>query len=273
MNSLSPYAPTTLEEAEAFLKRTPAKIEDRGQVIDAVNAAVGWMEGKNGANRRLVARTYRDPVTFAGLLDGTALVTGILIGAAAKVYDDVVGEGLAPGSRVEAIASTQNSLTLNSAATVSGSSSLSFGSAPLQIDGEGSRTFYLGEWPIVAVYSARSLDSEGTASALDLTGLRLERETGRVILMNDSAPLGLMNLEVEAACGYRRPTATERGDPSDWGALQRICHRLCQCYFQDWANAVGRVADKSLGSANFRFVDFEPPKDVLDGIAAYRRLW
>jgi hypothetical protein len=272
---LSPYAPTTLEEAEAFLKRAPAATAERPQVIEALNSAVAWMEGPKGANRRLVARTYRDPVTLAActLAADSRTVTGTGFSAGVKAFDDVVGVGLSPGSRVESIESN-TSLTLNLAATatVAGTASLTFGSAPLLENGTGKRMLYVSERPPIAVYGARWVADDGAETAIDVTGARLDPAAGLVILTADYFPRGEGNVEIDCAAGYRQGTATTRGDP-EWHDLQRICHRLAQCYFQDWAAALGRVADKSLGSANFRFTDFDPPKDVTEGIVAYRRLW
>ena len=270
MNTLLLSVPTTMEEAEAFLQRTDAT-PDREQIVSALNAAASWMEGHT--RRRLVSRTWRDPVVIEGV-DATAneaLITGMPATDPVELGDPVFGSLLAAGSQVRGIGPTF--VSLNTAAIETGTFTVTFGSAPLVLDGNGKRAIYLPERPVDEVFAARAIASDGTETDIDVTGCRLDQETGLLMLTSgDFFPRGDANIEVECRAGYQAPSSTAAGHP-EWPQLQWVCHRLAQCFFQDWKNALGRVADKSLGNATFRFVDFDPPKDITNALQPFVRLW
>lgn len=273
MEILSPYAPTTREAALLFMQRAVnAKDGDEDQVIAAVNAAVAWMESRTG--RKLMARIYRNPVTLTGLTiaaNGTD-VTGTGFTAGVKVDDDLVGTGVAIGARVTAVTSN-SAITITPGSAAASGLALTFGSSPLQIDGDGDELFQVPQYPVNAFYGMVSIDFPSTKTAFDLTNLRFNRETGRARLPGIVLPDGDMNIEIECHAGYRAPSATSLGDWAEYQDLRRLCHRMAQCYFQDWANASGRMVSKSLGPGATQLPDFKPPDDVLDGIQRYVRQW
>src|SRR5690242_7198088 len=107
--------------------------------------------------RRLRARNYRTPVTIAcSASSGTAALTGTGISGNVQVGDDAVGVGLQVGSQVTAV-DTGITLNRNTTAALSGVS-VTFGSAPIRMSGEGQGgrfrggghiELYLPEYPLV----------------------------------------------------------------------------------------------------------------------------
>lgn len=272
MLTLSIAVPTTLEAALAFLQRPTPSEEERTQIVAALNRAALWMEGQ-GTGRRLTDRTYREPVTGECTLDaGTVVIGGNLDLATIKQGDEATGVGLQPGTFVGI--NTDGDLVW-SAPTIGpdGERAVTFGSAPFVLDGDGTRDIVLPERPVTAVYGARHVAEDGTETAIDITDARIvHAEIGIYRLARDRFPKGEGNIEIDCRCGYRAPTGLDRGHP-EYLALQGIVHRLAQCYFQDQKAAVGRVVDKALSTATFRFADFDVPDDILRDIAPFRRYW
>lgn len=271
--NLALAVPGTLEQAEAFMRQNGVD-KERPQIVAALNAAAVFMESAKGTGRRLVERTYRDPVTVADCTttSNSKNVTSSAGFGNVKRGDPVAGAGIQPGTFVRTWTSA-SAIELSQAATATASdASLTFGSAPLVVSGTGASTIYIPERPVSEVYGARWVGADGTETDFDLTGARiLDAEVGLYRLASGEAfPRGVSNIEIDCRAGYREPTATDLGH-EDWHLLQRLCHRLAQCYFQDQQNALGRVADKTLGQASFRFVDFDLPLDVKQGLEHFRR--
>lgn len=278
---LSPYAFGDLDEITAYTKRnTTGTLEvEIPRLVDAANAAVAWMESEGeGSGRRLSARTYRDAAAIASCgvtLDSTA-VTGSGFTAGAKALDDVLGTSLSPGTRVASVTS-DSALVLTKPATGTATISLTFGSEALYVDGRGGHQITLPEFPAIEVYSVGWVDdTDGTVTALDLTGARFIDQQGdrrEYLIPAEAVPEGEGNIKVQYAAGYRRPSATSRGDWSDWNGLKRIFMRATLVLFQDWNRNAGRIVSENLAQQGINIGGWSMPKDLRDAIETYRRRW
>jgi hypothetical protein len=269
VNNLLASVPTTLEEAVTFLDRGGIE-SDRAKIAIAANSAAIWME--RHLARRLVSRTYRTAVAVAGcvIAANSKAIAGAGFAASLKQHDAIVGPGIAPGSRIESVDSDA-AATMNNAATAPGDPvTLTAGSEPLVEDGTGKRTLYCSEFPLTELFAARSIANDGTETALDIAGYRLDRKLGLLILTADGFPQGDANVELECRAGYRAPSATERGD-DEWATLQWACHRLMLCLFKDQSDKLGRAVSQQIGAASVTLTDFRPPADVVNMLAPFRR--
>lgn len=240
----------------------------------AINAITGKFERHTG--RKLAARVYRNPVQISGC--GTTVNDETVTGAglnAVKALDDVAGAGVALGSRV-AVPTSSVALELTKKAKATGSPvTLTFGSAPMTVDGTGCGDLWLPEYPVHEVYSIKHLDALGMPVALVLDGIRIQADTGHVILPNDSVPKGELNVEVECLAGYRAPNEV-RGDPGDWEAwseLEMLAWRAIQVAFQDFMQQVGRTGDINVLQATQHVTSFTMPADIREGLRPFTRLW
>lgn len=270
MRHLSAYALTTFDRALLELGRSSGmSADEQDRVVDAVNWATGRMEAFT--RRRLRLRTYRDTNAIActwtagdETIAGTTFTTTIYAG------DDVVGVGLAPGSRVDSITSAV-ALELNAKPLANGAGvTLTFGSAPLVVNGDGTSVLYVPECPLVALHSINYMDEDGAGTALDITGARIERETGKVVLTHDTVPAGTLNIEVNCTAGYDQPTATALG-ASEWYDLEHWCLRLATIHFQDSKDKRGRIVSETLLQTSRTLPDFQMPADVAEGLQRYVR--
>jgi len=266
---LSAYALTTLDRALFELGRSE-KIEanEQDRIVDAVNWATGRMEAFT--RRRLRLRTYRDTTVIsctATAGDATVAGTGF---TALYVGDDAVGVGLQPGSRVDSIMSA-TALELNAAPLANVSGTITFGSSPLVVDGDGTSVIWVPEGPVTSLHGINYLDEDGNATALDITGARIERETGKVYLTHDGAPKGTLNIEVSCTAGYDQPTATALGSP-EWHDLEHWCLRLATIHYQDSIQKRGRIVSETLMQTSSTLPDFKMPADIAEGLARYARL-
>lgn len=269
----TPFAPCSLEELSAYLQRAIGEgTGDPERVIRAGNHAVGHMELRT--RRRLVSRTYREAVAVTSCTTtvDTLGVTGTGFSTYAKAGDEVVGVGLQPGTRVASVTSN-TAIVLNRPATATGTVTLTFGSEPLQVDGTGKDYIYVPERPVQEIYGASYLDDSGAETALDTTGYRIERDTGRLVLPNDAFPEGDLNVLLEVSAGYAEPSATVRGDFGAWMALQHLFLRLAQVYFQDEQTMPGRVVDRKVLQAGGTIPDFRLPQDIQDLLVQFERRW
>lgn len=267
---LSPYAlVTNRTKALALLGRAAGDAEE-DRAIDAWNWVTGAMERETG--RRLCVRSYRNPATISC---GSTLSSTTLTGSgftALKVWDDVVGTRIAPGTRIASIESA-TSLTLSLAALTTGTVSATFGSAPLTISGDGTGDVWVPEYPLNAVYSVSSVDDNAVRTALSLTGARiLSAETGQYHLTQAVMPSGAQNIEVECQAGYRPPTSADLGHP-EWDDLERLATRLAIIAFQDQSRLIGRVVSEQLTGVGMTMPGFDIPADIRAGLRRYARLW
>jgi hypothetical protein len=272
MNGLSPFAPTTYPDLVAYLKREKAMEDaDPDRIVRAGNRAVSWMEMRTA--RALVARTWREPVTIAcGLTVDLPTATGTGFTASVKAYDEVVGDvALALGSRVLSVESN-TSLTLTEKAVATDATvSLTFGSEPLVVSGDGSEEIYVPEFPVHEVYGAWAREADGTLVALDISGARLDKSSGRYVLTNDFFPSGTLNIVIECLAGYRAPSVTSRGDWSAYMELQGICHRAAQVFFKDEKDSPGRLVSQTVAQMGGSLPNFRMPEDIDSAIEAFAR--
>lgn len=271
--TLSPYTFSTIERTRQYLKRPGSVLEDNDAdvIVEALNHVGGLFDGETG--RKLACRTYRNAsvISCTSTIDTKNLTaaSGLL---ALKTLDDAYGANLTMGSRIDSITS-DTALVLTKNATASGAMSVTFGSEPLVINGTGSAQIYIPVRPVVEVYTIKWVDSMGTKTDYDLTGARLDRETGLYVLMSDAFPRGTLNIEIECKAGYREPTATDRGDWSTWAQLEGLCHRAVQVMFQDFAQAAGRTGEINLATASMKIMDFKLPDDIKGELATLVQPW
>jgi hypothetical protein len=267
---LSPYALGTLDELLRHLRADgPGDQESRDRAVIAGNSAVGYMERRTG--RALRVRTHRNTVNFVGTWTATAAtVSSIADTSILKAHDDIVGAGLQPGTRIVSIDSAV-AITLDKIPTAAGTgATLTAGSRPLLVDGEGTASLWIPEKPVGAVYSVKWRDTAGTLTALSLTGASLERETGRYLLPSDTVPKGEHNVEVECLAGYTPPSDTERGDLTDWSFLRRLWLRIAEIYAQEAKTLAGRRTSTRTGPADWQ-AEAEMPRDVERDLGLYLR--
>lgn len=140
------------------------------------------------------------------------------------------------------------------------------GTTRLRIDGDGDHYLRLSEYPVNSLTSAVSVDDSGIETALDLTGMRLLSDSGRVFLPWMVVPEGTSNILVVCNAGYAST------DPARYD-LERLCLRLSAVIYQDLKKQSGRVTDATLLSATSRIPDFVMPADIANGLKAYMRMW
>lgn len=239
-------------------------------IVHALNAATACMEKMT--NRRLRSRTYRETtaISCTSTVDSETVTGAGFLNL--KNADDAVGANLDAGSRIDTIAS-DGSLTLTKKARASGAATVTFGSVPIVVDGDGTSVIRIPEYPVSEVYSVTSVDTLGVETAHDLTNARLERTTGKLILATEATVKGLLNVRIECKAGYVQPSASQIGDWEDWNDLEKICLRLTQIMFQDYAQQVGRFGDKTIVQFTQHLVSFELPADLIEALGKYRRIW
>jgi len=291
--TLHPFALTSLEAALAYLRRDGAVAsDDQEQVTWAVNEATARIMAWCG-RQALRVRTFRNPVTLASLTTtiNDETVTGIGFTASVKQYDEVVGTQVAPGTRVASVTSnTSLELDRKAILTSAGGASLAFGSEVLLLNGDdaensdrqdGSGLFgygnaiYAGEHPLNAVYSLKYVSdlATGALTALDTTAAVIVRETGYIILRNDSFPRGRGTVQLECSVGYIPPSSTARGDWMEWPILEHACKRVVQVMFQQYKHAMGAKTRIEAPGGTFEVQDFKMPEDVAEALLPFRRMW
>lgn len=242
----------------------------------ACNRAIAWMETRT--RRRLKARNYRTPVTTTTNGSTAAAAASITVVSTAdlEVGDDVLAAGLEPGTQVESITSgTAFVPTREVVSVIASGSTLTFGSAPLQVDvPDATSVLYAPEWPLLAanLYGLYWLDASGNRTALTLTGKRVDEASGRIYLTHDQAPAGTLNLQIECRAGYEQPSATALGHPQDWEALSAIQLRVAEVLFMDDSHLRGRMTSVAVGNVSLNAPDQKMPADIEDALRPYWRL-
>jgi hypothetical protein len=271
MRVLSPHAFITVADAQARLKRTEGAEDDIEQrCIDAINDATSWMESIT--RRNLKARNYRTAVVkTCSASSGSQTMTGTGFTADLEVGDDAVGHAnLDAGNFVQSIESaTSLTLSRETLGAIS-SQSITFGSRPLRVSGDGTSELYLPERPIVEVFAAYSTDAAGTDTAIDLSSALYDFEVGRIRLTSGVFPKGELNIRVEARLGYVQPSATDRGHV-DWYSLERIAYRATEVFFMDALNLRGRAMD--VRTTGTQYGTQAMPADLEAAIRQFVRLW
>lgn len=235
-------------------------------IVAALNGATGKIERR--VNRGMRVRTYRNQVTIScdTTVDDQTLTaaSGLL---ALKVDDDASGSSLALGSRIASITSDA-ALELTRKATSGDAMTVTFGSAPIILDGDATDYIYIPERPVVEVYSAKWVAFDGTKTALDTTGARLDKHTGRYKLNADIFPRGKQNIEIECKAGV-----TPGVDWDLWNHLEAVCLRLVQVMFQDYIKQVGRAGDINIVQFTQHILDFKLPEDIAEGLQEIYQPW
>jgi hypothetical protein len=270
VNTLTPHALVTPDALIARMKRTEGAEDDVDpRIIAAINASTHWLEMVT--RRKLRARNHRTAVTISCTgSSGAVALAGSGFTASVEAGDDMVGSGLAVGAQVDSITSnTALNSTRPHTAAVNGS--VTFGSRPIRLSGDGGRELWLPERPIVEVFSIYH-DDGGTLTALDLTDAFYEYETGRMVLVNDTFPKGTLNLVVNARLGYVAPTATDLGS-QDWYALESAAMRAAEVFYLDALSIRGRNEDFSVGSASARIGTAPVPADLMGMVMPFLRRW
>lgn len=276
MLALAPYGFLSEDQILSALRRPGASSADEEvpAIERAVNRALSEMETYTG--RRLACRTYRDAVAITGctLTANSTAVTGSGFTAGAKAGDAVLGSHLQPGTTVASVTSN-TALVLSvpaAAASSGGGDTLTFGSERLQIDGSANERheIWIPETPVQEVYSAAWLDQNGGETGFTITGARLEKSIGRYILPNDWVPPDAQAILIACRAGYVQPTATERGNPSEWTALAGIQIRLAQVFFDDERRNPGRALSRQLVSVGSTIPGFLLPDDIKQSLAPFR---
>lgn len=265
---LSRHALTTLGAARAYLQRGQAIGEDAA-IVDAVNEATALMESIT--QRDLRERLFVNPQSFSCTAAADSLtLTGAGL-AVLKVGADAVGSTLRAESQIASVAGNGLSVTLTQPATSAGTASIEFGSAPLvQQWPEAGPQIALDQFPVEAVYSLNAIESDGTKTAIDLTGAMLRKSSGILVLANERPARGQW-VEIEAKAGYREPSGADRGHAEEWRNLRRICHRIAQILFQDYRHELGRSLEVQIRDQLVRFSDLSLPKDVIAALGPFMR--
>lgn len=258
----------------------------------ACNRAIAWMETRT--QRRLRARNYRTQVTTTANGVQATGITDIEVAstAALRVDDDALAAGLEVASRIESI-TDGNTLVLDkrTVAAIGDGDTLTFGSKPLTIDVDpderrgiawlpfsvsesGTAELWCPECPLrhENLWAANWLDEAGNETALDLTGLRVQESSGRILLYRDMAPVGAQVVRLECRAGYEKPTATDIGHPNDWEALSSIQLRVAEVLFMDDSLLRGRQTGMSVGGVSLSAVDLRMPADIEEALRPYWRL-
>lgn len=253
-----------------FRRDGDPNLEERDAIVKAANRAIAIMELRT--RRKLAMRVWRAPESVSGcVLDDTKfVVTGTGFTAGAVQWDQVIGVGIAPGTRVASVDSNVQ-VTLTRKPTVTGTGkTLAFGTEQVVIDGSGDRYVQIPHYPTQEVISAGWLDAAGSFTGFNTAGVRLDRETGRYYLPNDRAPLGDLNVLVECRAGYQEPTGEARGD-EEWYALGRLQLRIAQICFEDSQKVAGRAQDFGVGGVTSSVRSMQLPKDIEQELIVFQR--
>lgn len=142
------------------------------------------------------------------------------------------------------------------------------GSNKMYVSGTGTSVIYATEFPVLSFQKAYSLDSDGTETLLDTTGIRRTTppNAGRLFLPGGTWPEGDDNIRLELYAGFDVTLTAEDFSLLKWGQL-----RIIQVLFQDQKNQVGRGVVQTLGNQSISMTPEEMPKDIRDLIKSYRR--
>lgn len=137
----------------------------------------------------------------------------------------------------------------------------------LKLDGRGSATIMMTEYPINTITSMTERYADGVSTRpLNLTGLRIM--TGhQVYLPNDSFAYGFRNIEVVCNLGYAAVTHDR-----ERRALEAICLRWVQVLWQDRDAAIGRGTTFGVGGETVQLIQSAIPPDILDALRPFERI-
>lgn len=290
--TLSPYGFLTLAEFAAYMGRTVgADSNDDDRMTRALNSATAWMNKRSARN--LKARNYRTAVSVTTTLSALSGATTLAVPTASlKVGDDLVGTNIALGTQVQSVDSpTQITLTRATSGAVAQGATISTVTRPIYIDQPsdleiggrriewpgpvlGSQELWFPEYPVLSgnIFAVYWLDPMNNRTAVDMTVVRLEESSGRVLISYDVFPRGDLKIQLEFRGGYEQPTATGYGHWNEWQDLQRIQRRAAEVLYQDELSHRGRSIDTSLGGFSARVPSMQMPDDIEDALRPYWRM-
>lgn len=267
---LNPWALTDVESARDYMKFSDVARDS--MLTPLINQATAIIERRTA--RKLKARPFLNTITVADVETATAsdVLDGTFTNTRAGMTITCVG--VPSDAFVMSVADDFASAVISAPATATTSAPISAalrGHGPLVANGSAAfdaNELTMGQAPITEVVSVKSLDDDGTRSAIDITGYRTRGTMGISVLLlpNGVLPLGQMNVEVECVAGY-----SGLRHQSELDALQHACHRMVQVMWQDYEQAIGRGSDVTVQGFGVNFIDSAMPKDVADIVDRFRR--
>lgn len=240
---------STVAELAASLHLTGTQTGDR---YDALANAINW----SGATmdrycvRTLRAQNYRPILTVEGILENTGHILTLDSDEVDIVAGDpVMAEGIPIG--VYVVSYTHPNVVLSdSTADIVVPQEFTIGIGRLQFDGEGSNVLRTEEKPLVTLWEVAALASDGTEEALDLTGVRIERSSGRAVLPAASLPVGDANIAISCRCGYELAGPTSSIDVTACLNLAAAQTIIARTIYQEWIDQTGNAPNQSFGPAS-----------------------
>lgn len=264
---LKPWALSTLEAAREYIR--PGKVEQLdAESVDAaliqfVNEASGVLQGATG--RKLAARPYVDQFGLANC--DTTLEQKVLTTADyANVRNGMVvaGAGVVDGAFITAESASAPEMNLAAEQTLVGVTLTFIGAGHMVLDGSGESELRVPEWPVTEVIAATSIGTDGSATALNVSGAR--SRANRILLTNDVFPEGRMNIHLSCVAGFKTGYWDEQRQE-----LENACLRLVSVMFNDWKDKVGRGTNVSIQGFSMTFMDKGLPADVQKIVDRYAR--
>jgi len=268
---LTAHAFITPEGLLPRMKRVEGAEDDIERRIDeAINGCASFLE--RVTRRRLKARNYRTAttttVTFAA---SSTQVVGNAFDLL-EVGDDILSLYAPVGAQIASIDSFAILQMTRKAAANESNRSVTFGSEPITLSGDGTSELYCPEFPLVELFAAYYKNTDGSRTAIDTDNAVLERSTGRIRLMQDIFPVGSMNIDLEVRAGYVAPSTTSLGH-QEWYDLEALSFRVAEIFFADALNLRGRTENMSVGAVSASFGLSDMPADVQAGVRRFMRLF
>lgn len=277
---VNPYAFISVGLAAKYIRRGDLSTDD-GEEPELwcrafINSTTAVIEAKTG--RPLAARSYRTEISGSyTLADGSAEVVGDT--AVLRERDELAGDGIPIGSIIDSIDDATH-FTMSKKASETGAKTLTFGFGPLVCDGrpgdvtrEGYQILQVPEYPVQALHSVSYRDAAGALTAVDITGARIDRNTGRVVLPVGYLPSGDQNIEIECVAGYLPPRAGRIQGFNGWHDLAWAQARMVKIGWSDFLKGFGRTANIQFGEVNEFINDYRWPADIDECFKRHRRMW
>jgi len=261
---LRPWALTNLDTAREYMKLNDAA--DDTKLILAVNKASGSINRRT--RRMLKSMPYTSPVTVNNINGNDASTTISTTDNFDSVRDRmmVTGTGVRPGTFVlQVVDSTTIELNVAPETTPSLATFVFSGLGPSVMDGRGTDTVRLPEYPTTEVLSVSSRASDGSFSAMSTTGY-LVGASGILTLPGDVLSQGSENVYVEHVSGL----LPGRHD-SQLDALEGACLRLVQVMMMDEETPVGRGTGVNVQGFGFSLIDSAMPRDIAAIVDTFKR--
>lgn len=141
------------------------------------------------------------------------------------------------------------------------------GSGVLRTTGDGTGRFVARQYPVTAVTKIEWRDSTGTATALDITGIRVQGNL--IVTPADGAPFG-SPVEITGTAGYLAGYDGEHD--AALTTLEGICLRLVEIKRSDRTKHVGRGIEVKTGEGTAKYEATRIPGDLQALLAPFRRI-